>query len=267
MKTNIAKTRLMELAGLIKEAGEGGDANLYAFPYEPGARFTEGQYDQITVDELRTTITDMDEDLPGGVDIYVYDYTQYKPSNFSGGARAKCIVIDLDEGGFVYSKNAFDPSQLRAITLAAIRTTPIYTNRGSNSLTDRGARDIKLQQFLSKMHYQLNEATIPFPTWYNSFIEALATKLSERITGLDSSDLRFEMVHPHLMGLDATIFNQGGLNFFPTAVRSVLKQPEFAGKAMMVYSNYQTMEDKLVAKHPELEDFVYNDEQFWVYIK
>lgn len=143
----------MELAGLIKEAGEGGDINLYAFPYEPGARFEEGQYDQITVDELRTTITDMDEDLPGGVDIYVYDLSAL---NYQ---QAKCIVIDLDEGGFVYSKNAFDPSQLRAITLAAIRTTPLYTNRGSNSLTDRGARDTKLQQFLSKVHYQLNEAT------------------------------------------------------------------------------------------------------------
>ena len=112
-----------------------------------------------------------------------------------------------------------------------------------------------------------SNATIPFPTWYNSFIEKLAVKLSERITGLDASDLRFEMVHPHLMGLDGDIFNQGGLNFFPTAVRSVLKQPEFTGKAMMVYSNYNTMEDKLVDKYPELEDFVYNDEKFWVYIK
>jgi hypothetical protein len=112
-----------------------------------------------------------------------------------------------------------------------------------------------------------DEANIPFPTWYNSFIEALAVKLSERITGLDSSDLRFEMVDPHLMGLDATMFNQGGLNFFPTAVRSVLKQPEFKGKAMMAYSNYQTLEDKLVEKHPELEDFIYDDEKFWVYIK
>lgn len=39
----------------------------------------------------------------------------------------------------------------------------------------------------------VNEATIPFPTWYNSFIEKLAVKLSERITGLDSSDLKFEI--------------------------------------------------------------------------
>ena len=109
--------------------------------------------------------------------------------------------------------------------------------------------------------------TILFPTWYNSFVEKLAVKLSERIMGLDASDLRFEMVHPHLMGLDGDIFNLGGLKFFPTAVRSVLKNPEFTGKAMMVYSNYNTMEDKLVDKYPELEDFVYNDEKFWVYIK
>lgn len=113
----------------------------------------------------------------------------------------------------------------------------------------------------------IREATIPFPTWYNSFIQKLAAKLSERITGLDASDLRFEMVHPHLMGLEADMFNQGGLNFFPTAVRSVLKDPEFAGKAMMVWDNTGQIENKLVAKHPELEDFIYNEEMFWVYIK
>ena len=118
-----------------------------------------------------------------------------------------------------------------------------------------------------KIRLNEDEANIPFPTWYNSFIEALAVKLSERITGLDTSDLRFEMVDPHLMGLYGDIFNQGGLNFFPTAVRSVLKQPEFKGKAMMVYSNYNTLEDKLVARHPELGNFIYNDEKFWVYIK
>ena len=113
----------------------------------------------------------------------------------------------------------------------------------------------------------LKEATIAFPTWYNSFIEKLAVKLSERITGLDASDLKFEMVDPHLMGLDATMFGDQGLRFFPTAVRSVLKNPEFAGKAMMVWDNTGRIEDKLVAKHPELEDFIYNDEMFWVYIK
>jgi hypothetical protein len=50
-----------------------------------------------------------------------------------------------------------------------------------------------------------SNATIPFPTWYNSFVKKLAVKLSERIMGLDASDLRFEMVHPHLMGLEADI--------------------------------------------------------------
>jgi hypothetical protein len=111
------------------------------------------------------------------------------------------------------------------------------------------------------------DQNIPFPTWYNSFIEALAVKLSERITGLDTSDLRFEMVDPHLMGLYGDIFNQGGLNFFPTSVRSVLKQPEFAGKAMMVWDNTGDIEDRLVARHPELKDFIYGDDYFWVYIK
>jgi hypothetical protein len=112
-----------------------------------------------------------------------------------------------------------------------------------------------------------SNATIPFPTWYNSFVKKLAVKLSERIMGLDASDLRFEMVHPHLMGLEADIFNQGGLNFFPTAVRSVLKDPEFANKATMVYSKFQTMERKIADKYPELEDDIFNDEKFWIYIK
>jgi hypothetical protein len=108
---------------------------------------------------------------------------------------------------------------------------------------------------------------IPFPTWYNSFVEKLAVKLSERIMGLDASDLRFEMVHPHLMGLDGDIFNQGGLDFFPTAARSVLKQPEFANKAIMVYSRFQTMERKIADMYPELEDDIFNDEKFWIFIK
>ena len=110
------------------------------------------------------------------------------------------------------------------------------------------------------------DKNIPFPPWYKNFIEALAVKLQERID-LDKDDLQFKMVDPHLMGLDATMFRQQGLNFFPTAVRSVLKDPDFADKAMMVYSNYQTLEDKLVARHPELGNFIYNDEKFWEYIK
>lgn len=180
MKHEASRIRLMELAGLIKEAGEGGDGDLYAFPYEPGARFEEGQYDQMTVDELRTAITEMDEDLPDGVDIYAYDYTQYKPSNFTGGARAKCIVIDLDEGGFVYSKQALDPDQLRTITLAALRTTPLYTNRGSNSLTDRGARDVKLQQFLSKIHYQVNEIKEVLADNYPTFTTTKMIRVADK---------------------------------------------------------------------------------------
>ena len=112
----------------------------------------------------------------------------------------------------------------------------------------------------------LNEATIAFPTWYDSFVQKLAVKLQERID-LDVDDLKFEVVDPHLMGLDATMFGQQGLNFFPTAVRSVLKNPEFAGKAMMVWDNTGQIENKLVTKHPELEDFIYNEEMFWVYIK
>ena len=133
----------------------------------------------------------------------------------------------------------------------------IRMNQLAGTITEGQAR---------KMIAILNEATIAFPTWYDSFVQKLAVKLQERID-LDVDDLKFEVVDPHLMGLDATMFGQQGLNFFPTAVRSVLKDPEFAGKAMMVWDNTGQIENKLVTKHPELEDFIYNEEMFWVYIK
>jgi len=140
-------------------------------------------------------------------------------------------------------------------------------NKKQNNMNKEFLYMQKLAGVITESEYKaiLNE-NISFPEWYDSFVEKLATKLNERVD-LDKSDLRFEMVDPHLMGLDATMFGDKGLKFFPTAVRSVLKDPEFAGKAMMVWDNTGQIEDRLVAKHPELEDFIYNDEMFWIYIK
>ena len=108
----------------------------------------------------------------------------------------------------------------------------------------------------------LAESNIPFPTWYKSFVTKLATELQ-----VEDSDLQFEMVDPHLMGIDAMIFSQEGLDNFPKDAKRVLKQPEFAGKAMMVWDNTGKIEDRLVAKYPQLEDHIYNDEYFWIFIK
>ena len=109
---------------------------------------------------------------------------------------------------------------------------------------------------------KLNEENIPFPLWYDSFVQQFSNKF-----GVEVEDLDFEMVDPHLMGASAFNFSQEGMDNFPTIVRSVLKQPEFAGKAIMVWDNTGKIESRLVEKHPELEDYLGDDEMFWIYIK
>ncbi len=121
----------------------------------------------------------------------------------------------------------------------------------------------KLAGIITESEYKamLNENP-QYPEWYDSFVQQLATKF-----GIDVEDLSFEMVDPHLMGIEGDIFTQEALNKFPTVVRSILRQPEFKGKALMVWGNTGNIENKLVEKHPELEDYIYNDEKFWIYIK
>jgi len=121
----------------------------------------------------------------------------------------------------------------------------------------------KLAGLITESEYQatLNE-NIPFPSWYNSFIQLFSDKF-----GVEIEDLDFEMVDPHLMGINAFNFSQKGMDNFPTTVRSVLKQPEFAGKAIMVWDNSGQIIQRLATKHPELEDFLGDDEMFWIYIK
>jgi hypothetical protein len=109
---------------------------------------------------------------------------------------------------------------------------------------------------------KLNEENIPFPSWYDNFVQQFSNKF-----GVEVEDLDFEMVDPHLMGINAFNFSQKGMDIFPTIVRSVLKQPEFAGKAIMVWDNTGKIESRLAEKHPELEDYLGNDEMFWIYIK
>jgi len=117
-----------------------------------------------------------------------------------------------------------------------------------------------LRKYLTE-NFLLKE-NLQYPEWYDSFLQQLCDKF-----GADEEDLPFKMVDTHLMGVDSTSFPQKVLNYFPTAVRSVLKQPEFAGKAIMVWSNTGKIEDKLIEKYPELEDYLSDEEYFWIYIK
>ena len=97
------------------------------------------------------------------------------------------------------------------------------------------------------------------PSWYTSFEKQLADKLDVEVR-----DLRMNQVDPHLIEVGAD-FSQQGLDNFPSAVNSLLRTDEFKGK--MVFVKNEKTEDKIVEKHPELEDYIYNDESFWVYIK
>jgi|TARA_R110000803_G_scaffold191969_1_gene254712 hypothetical protein len=104
----------------------------------------------------------------------------------------------------------------------------------------------------------VNEATTN-PSWYNSFEEQLADKLN-----IEVSDLELKQVDPHLIKVAAD-FSQEGLDDFPRAVNSLLRTPEFRGK--MIFIKNEDIEDKIVEKHPELEDYVYDEMYFWIYIK
>ena len=117
-----------------------------------------------------------------------------------------------------------------------------------------------LKKFITEGH--LLKENLQHPEWYDSFLQQLCDKF-----GVDKEDLPFKMVDAHLMGVDSTGFSQNGLNYFPKAVRSILKQPEFAGKAVMVWDNTGKIEDKLIEKHPHLEDHLLDEEYFWVYIE
>jgi hypothetical protein len=121
----------------------------------------------------------------------------------------------------------------------------------------------KLAGLITESEYQdtLNE-NIPFPSWYDSFIQLFSDRF-----GVEIEDLDFEMVDPHLMGINAFNFSQQGMDNFPKDAKFILKQPEFKDKAIMVWDNNNQIEQKLATKHPELEGFLGDDEMFWIYIK
>ena len=108
----------------------------------------------------------------------------------------------------------------------------------------------------------VNEQNASFPSWFKSF----HTKLADRFD-VEERDLRFNMVDPHLVGVDVFGFSQEGLDSFPKDCRAVLKMPEFKGKAIFTFDGYGKIEDRLTKKHPEFEDYFDDEEHYWIYIK
>jgi len=102
----------------------------------------------------------------------------------------------------------------------------------------------------------LNEET---PSWFPTLGKMLADKLDVEVR-----DLRLKIVDPHLIKVGAD-FSQEGLDNFPRAINSVLRSPELKGKMKFVGS--EKIEDAIINKHPELEDYIYDDMYFWIYIK
>ncbi len=107
-----------------------------------------------------------------------------------------------------------------------------------------------------------NHPSLKLPPWYKSFL----TKLADRFD-VEERDLPFKMVDPHLMGVSLMDFSQEGLDNFPKDVRAILRTPEFKGKAVFTFDGTGKIEDRLIAKHPELEDYFDDEEHYWIYIK
>ena len=60
-------------------------------------------------------------------------------------------------------------------------------------------------------------------------------------------------------------FSQEGLDAFPRAVNSLLRTDEFKGK--MIFIKDEDIEDKIIEKHPELEDYISDQMSFWIYVR
>ena len=95
-------------------------------------------------------------------------------------------------------------------------------------------------------------------SWVSNFEKVLADELD-----IEIKDLWMKVVDPHLIKIGAD-FSQQGLDVFPEIVRSILKTPEFKGK--MVFIDNNEFAEEISEKHPELEDYVWNEENFWIYV-
>lgn len=96
-------------------------------------------------------------------------------------------------------------------------------------------------------------------SWYGGFEIKLAKELN-----IEVRDLELEQVHPNLIKVKAD-FSQEGLDAFPRAVNSLLRTDEFKGK--MIFIKDEDIENKIIEKHPELEDYISDQMSFWIYVR
>ena len=81
---------------------------------------------------------------------------------------------------------------------------------------------------------------------------------------IEIRELHLKVVDPHLIEIGAD-FSQQGLDVFPEIVNTILETPEFKGK--MVFIDNDEFAEEISEKHPELEDYVWNEDSFWIYVK
>ena len=95
-------------------------SKINMFSYEPGAQFGYDEHKQVSLHQVFAELKRINKDLPNEMDIYIYKDPNYKYSY---------VVVDLDEGGLVYSLLGGRASYMHKITKEALRTSAIYSNR------------------------------------------------------------------------------------------------------------------------------------------
>ena len=80
---------------------------------------------------------------------------------------------------------------------------------------------------------------------------------------IEIRELHLKVVDPHLIEIGAD-FSQQGLDVFPEIVNTILETPEFKGR--MVFIDNDEFAEEISEKHPELEDYVWNEDSFWIYV-
>ncbi len=113
-------------------------SKINMFNYEPGAQFGEDEYKQVSLQQVIAELKRINKELPNEMDIYIYKDPNYKQYSY--------VVVDLDEGGLVYSLLGGKASYMHKITKEALRTPAIYSNR--NGKGDINAALDKVQKTL-----------------------------------------------------------------------------------------------------------------------
>ena len=182
----------------------------------------------------------------------------YAPEDWDG---AVIKIVSKLKGTSQYHKDEVDEFEIGIEKDGGL--TLHYVPSGNTEPVKSVVDVVKMTRANESVNESVNEAkNIKFPSWFKSF----HTKLADRFD-VEERDLRFEMVDPHLMGVSVMDFSQEGLDNFPKDARAILRTPEFKGKATFTFDGTGKIEDRLVKKHPEFEDYFDDDEHYWIYIK